>query len=479
LLVFVLSFLIFIPPDTEIKAKAMGTAPVELKEVTYKLKTGVLELPSNISPLFDKVKRSLTLDKSAESFKPNVGQIYVDSNNGSALKIKSFETDEKGRRIIKTELPELTEVLEEFNIPLQTVKPTAGNIKIYRKGVSFTSKTAISSAPIASIDNKSYSAADANGEIHRFEMQDLMLLDEGDKSKGTYLQLKVNGFIEFQLPTLTVQGNLADFQVNLNAYEKSEISAHLEGKIKKDRDFLIFGYTVPFKIGTADIGIYLHFNVDGEITVNVKVEQGVSFDTGITGKYDFPFSYDFGSHFNSDHYFRFSSSVQGNITATAGVAAKCGLKVFDTNLAGLRAEFGVKVKASINNTDVDVGVNAFLDINAKVIGHDYKIYNNEWKIYESHEKYTAGYTIALNEVNANSNKISGTATQNESPYTGKVSITIKRGGTVLLNNYKVACSAEGKFTYNYANLHPNDIVTAKIDIASPVVSTNSYGCHTL
>jgi hypothetical protein len=256
------------------------------------------------------------------------------------------------------------------------------------------------------------------------------------------------------------------------------------GKLNKDIEVPIFAYPLDFDIGSASVGVFLHCKVNGEISIVVTVDQGVSLDAGINGDSAFYIPYNVNSHFNSDHWFNVTPSIQGRIEASASVRAKANLVVLNKTIAGLYMDLGVKGKAEIANERVDLNIDAFLDIGGGVMGVDYTIYKHDWKIYESHEKHTAGFNIALKEANAYTNTISGTITKgpNNDPYTGNAILTIKHsnGSTDTIN----APCTNGAFIYpnprsalilppfqNRFNLLPQDKVNAKVDTTEANVET--------
>lgn len=323
-----------------------------LIDARYTLKSGVQVLPEAVSHSYDKSIKSLPLPSNKNTFNPNVGQVYVDMANKTALRIKSINTDAKGSRTAVIETPELSEVLADFHIPLQTVKPNSANVVILHKGVKCTP----SFSPTASADNKLYVAGETSDNVHRFDLTNFVLFESGDSNSDNYIKAVVNGFIELKMPAITVAANMWSYKLDFSASELSKIELDIKGKLNKDIEVPIFAYTLGFDIGSASVGVFLHCKVNGEISIVVTVDQGVSLDAGIKGDSAFYIPYNVNSHFNSEHWFNVTPSIQGRIEVSTSVRAKANLVVWDRTIAGLYMDLGVRGKAEIANARVDLNI---------------------------------------------------------------------------------------------------------------------------
>lgn len=135
----------------EVPARAQGVN-YEIKESVKRIPQGMqysldtltldrlatFEIGEENEEPFDKINgirrpagsKLLTVQKStASSFDPNIGEIYIDEDEGNAFRILGYEGDnQQGYDLYAVEIPELPEVFNSYNIPKQTINLTTGNI---------------------------------------------------------------------------------------------------------------------------------------------------------------------------------------------------------------------------------------------------------------------------------------------------------------------------------------------------------------
>lgn len=463
LLAAIFTVILLLPSNQTVKARAISAPEVKKPRinVTYTLKDGVQVLPEAVSPLYNKNTKLLTLPSNIR-FNPNVNQIYVDMQHKTALKIKSIQTDTKGIKTITTETPELNDVLKDFNIPRQTVALLPSDAVILHQGV-----TPVKIYPPTASAGKTLLSLEDPPSTQRYDLSDFVLFESGDSNSNNYIKATVNGFIEFQSPSLTIDANFWNYNVNFNAFERSQLNLEVKGKLNQDLEVPLVGYPLDFGIGGVSAAVYLHCSVNGEIDIRIGVEQGVSIDAGIHGDSIAYIPRNVDGDFDSSSYFTVTPSIQGKIDASFSVRCKAELRILEVS-AGLYLDLGVKGTATVSNARVDLSIKAFIDFEGGIAGHNYTFYYDDWAIYESHEQYTAGYKIALTEVNAYTNNISGTVTKNDNPFDGFVFITIKHQNGIA-NIIKVPCTA-GVFS-KATSLVPQDKVSARVDVTEVNVTT--------
>lgn len=429
-------------------------APAELKGATYKLKNGVQQLPASAKKLFKVKNGAFVLNKGYSNFRPSVGQIYIDNETQTAMQVRSISKDSSGQPSYRMANPSIDDVIADFNIPAQTVRPNVSNVKTVpgvtvkpvKKQAPFLLKpTASLSNNPSGIDFASIFAANESEDEggQNFAFKDITILDKSDGKNS--IKVTASGSVNLESPAIELSGKFDDYvSVDFTAGETVDIK--ITGDVVLDEDVTIplGAYEVPFGFGKVYVGIYLNFKVNGNLHVEIGVNQNCTIDMGASADLWWFIPHNIKPHNNSTSGLKVTTSLDGRIHAEAWVIPKAGIEFLGMTIGELSLKLGLVADAAISNTNVDIVVNAVFNIKVVFFDEDYTLFNKEWELYQSHKRYTGGYTFNIEKADSYYDQLQGTVQKDKKNYTGDIVVNVRHTDKPD-SNFDVQCQ-DGKFS---------------------------------
>lgn len=297
------------------------------------------------------------------------GDIVVDEASGKSLKILKADAD--GGYLVTR--PTIYELFSELTIPRQIIVPTAANITEYGvKGIPVKEYAAL-------LDGRSGGGQKLmSGSVPSADMQKMYQLFESRGSKiyrynGDYVFSSFNLGSGQSMVKLHLEGALgvspgivADYSLFhgyefgfVDAAQFIDLKALLDVKITQEMYCPVFSVEVPIpKLGAVRVGIYLVLNVDGDITLTVKAEEGTIASASVYGstKFGIPTSFHINKGFDS--FSGAECDPMGYIHAGVYVTPLVQLEILDVDVFDAQLRLGFYAYADFTETTMNYGVDA-------------------------------------------------------------------------------------------------------------------------
>ncbi len=434
---------------TGMAATEENVAGVQLQGVTYKFKPNVEPIPTgvNISYSEDGYK---FMFKDTKGFNPQKGKIYVDMKSKVAFQLESDIKKDKGVNIADISFADLEDILEDLNIPEQSLELTPGNIdkSLNIKNIKYeTQKFEKEQTKSSDQTGTKSSTNEVRHEYaFKYKFNDLFLFEKSSDSGA--IVVTATGEIMLTKPTIIANFKWNDkFKISFEASEYANIEITGTVTLKEEIKVLIGGFEVPFVIGKVYCGIYLVLGVDGKITVLVEVEQGVDIKTSMDGKLTWGIiPYDVRYDCDIDNTFNVSASYDAYIKTRAAVVPSAGITVLGYNLLDLSLWLGLEAEVAKQSTGgVTTNVDAFFKIVGWIFDEPYTIYEDRWPIYtKTSKELDKVFNIQITKVCAYENMVEGNILKQGKNYTGTLTVFVKNKSGKL-NQYIIQCS-DGYFS---------------------------------
>ncbi|TAH65125.1 MAG: hypothetical protein EWM47_11520 [Anaerolineaceae bacterium] len=393
----------------------------------------------------DYIPKSITVDSNtSKSLSPRIGTIYYDEANQSVMKVTgSSTTDVLGMTTIPVEQPEISELIENLNIPEQTIPLSNDCISYVNEEVSMM--TDIYSQSTDDIESFSTSGRKPMVEI---DLSGLDLIDEStDKDHEEEYKAKLkaiddnpnlNGYakaqakeklkeeeealekereseLKYKAKVEITEGTLKIYEPTLTAYAKwgfwgdfkSEASANIDVEsdllidgdlnISKQVEILIYGYDIDFEIGKFYAGVYLVLGLNGQIDFQIRVQQEGTVRVGVKAVgWLIPMAAYPVVEYNSKK-FETAITASGELKLWAHAMPKAGIELF--NIKVLSASFRVGLEANVKlelssaSQSVRLWIDMILQLNAVVFGCNIDILDKRFNMYDRTWSHTEGESI--------------------------------------------------------------------------------------
>lgn len=348
--------------------------------------------------------KQMILDKTATAFKPKKGEIYVDQAGKSLIKVIGTPyNDSIGNRIVPITEPDFNEVFEYYKIPKQTLALNSSNVTYIAPEVQMIDSSASSGSTSGNSKSKSStnditfklprgvvlydSTKDAEEQAQQAAGdQTLESKEEEDPTDYDNLEgisdteeinvkvwIEKDSFITLKNPTFSPEVDLGiisqSVSLNFNADVEADITVKASLNFHKVIEKCVYGYDIEVPFGKAYVGIFVVVDIAGNVQVQVRTITKGKAETGITGKAIglVPIVvYPTGNFIPST--FDMGFSVNGTITAKAGVVPQAGLKIGKLRF-GLQIWAGIKATAKFSGqagTSNEVGGPAYLEGSLKI-----------------------------------------------------------------------------------------------------------------
>ena len=296
----------------------------------------------------------------------SAGDIVVDEAAERSLKILKVNQD--GTYI--TARPTMYELFSEFTIPRQVIVPTAANITEYGvRGIPVKDYAAmlagqdgggqkLMSGSVPSADmQKMYQLFETRGaKVYRYN-GDYVFSSFNFSSGQSAVKLHLEGALGIS------PGIVADYSLFrgyefgfVDAAQFIDLKALLDVKITQEMYCPVFSLEVPIpKLGAVRVGIYLVINVDGDITLTVKAEEGVIASASVYGstKFGIPTSFHINKGFDS--FSGAECDPMGYIHAGVYVTPLVQLEILDVDVFDAQLRLGFYAYADFTETTMNYG----------------------------------------------------------------------------------------------------------------------------
>ncbi|HHX11383.1 MAG TPA: hypothetical protein GX731_01070, partial [Clostridiales bacterium] len=389
--------------------------------------------------------KSLKIDRNTnESLTPKIGKIYYDAANQSVMKvIGDPKTDASGMTTIPVEQPEVNELIEDLNIPEQTIPLSNDSISyindevrmmtdIYSQSTDdIKSLSSSGREPMVEIDLSGLDLIDMNTDKdHKKALEDkLKAIDDNPNLNGyakaqakeklkedeealenereSELKYKAKveiteGTIKIYKPTLTAYakwGFWGDFQAEASANIDVESDLLIDGdlNISKQVEILIYGYDIDFDIGKFYAGVYLVVGLNGQINFQIRVQQEGTVKVGVKAVgWLVPMAAYPVVEYDSKK-FETAITASGELKLWAHAMPKAGIELFGFKVlsASFRVglEANVKLELSSESQSVRLWIDMILQLNAVVFGNNIDILDKRFNIYDRTWAHTKGESI--------------------------------------------------------------------------------------
>lgn len=393
---------------------------------------GSLALPGaqlNTSPASETIKdlnelkypigsKYMVIDQNESKFIPMAGEIYIDEDRKTAVKILgNATTDSSGKKIVPVIQPEFSEIFQSYKIPAQTVKLNEANVSYKRSGVSVTTlPDSLPGKPIAALDSFKFSPTASDNDImFKLSFSDVTLYEypqkeedknpdeikkdgdekaeddgsmrdnQSDTSDGDKTQkenppppslegvdeksdfsMKVyieSGEIKIHKPSFFAEADIGiiNQEIKMGLDYQTDMNLTIKGNLKFDKviETCILGYDVDIPYGRAFVGVFLVVDAKGKVTVTTKVTTTGHIETGFKASAFLFVPYYVGPYcaYKPDT-FDVGFTADGEISAMVAAVPKIGLTICDYNIGELQLWAGVKANAKFH-----IEADAYADLN--------------------------------------------------------------------------------------------------------------------
>ncbi|MDI6846374.1 MAG: hypothetical protein QME28_09580 [Candidatus Saccharicenans sp.] len=377
-----------------------------------------------------------------------IGSIIYDENTRLAAKIVGKSTIQN--RIYYTLLrPQLNEVLEEFEIPQQTVRLTSGNITpLTPSAVRFQYRQTVSNV----VSLRSGERWHIKNPWLKIEFDDVPLV--AYTSGGRSVSVRLSGRIG--LTPIDVNGRYSCFsgyEFKLSSGEEISLKVTVAMNVKEDMKIPLFAIDIPALIATIRGGFYLLVGVDGRFTLGAEVTEWLEAEAGVSGRTFFWMPTGFNPFFRLNKGFETETFFAGQINGYVKAGPLLELELLGWNLVGAGGLIGIGIDCQIlgwgSESLLDVDIYASLELYATLFGYRVNFVNNTFNLYHLQKPNTVGYDINYTEACAWRGKIWGVIRRDLGngkfePVSDTLKLKVERNNQIV-DTVTVQSDSEGRF----------------------------------
>lgn len=382
------------------------TMPASISNVSYQYNDWVKFMDlSNVT----KVGNSINIPASNLS----VGDIVVDESGQNSLKILKVNAD--GTYI--TAKPAMIDLFSEFTIPRQFIEPNEANITEFDvKGISAHDYA----AKLANESGSGETQKLMSGDIPSADMQTMYNLfnDRGSRIyeyDGDYtfssfnlgsglssIKLHLDGALGVS-PNVVASYSFSDgYEFGfVNAAQFIDLKANLSVQIDQEMYCPIFAIDLSIAdIGAVRVGVYLVLDVDGDISMTIKAEEGSIATASVSGntKYGIPTSFNINKSFES--FSGAECDPMGYIHAGVYITPLVMLEILSVDVFDAQIRMGFYAYADFTENTLNYGVDfviyafvTILDDRTDLIKYNMSIFERSKSMRK--EDYVIFYTSRL------------------------------------------------------------------------------------
>lgn len=391
--------------------------PASFQRVTYRFKQGVMVIRKiesqriinnlkvaeevtqakalNLSPKMKLqqgalIERRILNESGISTLK--IGAIIYDETTKLAAKVIG-QTNLKNREYMILSRPQIHEVMDEFEIPRQTVTLTSGNITpLTPASVQFQYARPSSSG----VSFRSREDWHIQNPWLKINFDDVPLM--AYTSEGRSISVRLSGRIG--LTPIRATGSYSCFsgyEFKLSSGEEISLKVTVAMSLREDLKIPLFAIDIPAVIANVRGGFYLLVGVDGRFTLVAEATEWLEAEAGVKGGTFFwvPTSFNpfwgLNKGFESDAYF--AGQVKGYIKA--GPLAEIELLGWDLVGAGGLVGMGIdcQVLGAGSDSILDADLYGSVELYATLFGWRINIINNTYHLYHMKKPNTYGYDV--------------------------------------------------------------------------------------
>lgn len=459
-IMLVISLFLAVPSFAATYYNIQQPKPAEFKNVTYKYK-------DNVVVLDDFAMERVDIDDDGVITIPNVNltrdTILVDEGSKAVLNVDKIEGKNS---FMQTTQPRIENILEDFNIPEQTVVLNPANI------VNPSVEPSISYGKTSIFPSTHSSGSGSNMNIDFvFHDKDLTVCtSEGGKVKVT-LDGKVS------LIGMAIRGQYSfsgGYNFSLVTGEEVNISIESKFEFKQQVRIPITGFDIPCGIGNVYAGLFLVANIDGSFTLEVDIEQGVIAEAGVEGGTFFGIPTSVHPYFKHKEKFNIITDFTGKINGFVAITPAVGIRLLGEDIFNAEVRLGMALDVKSNPSRyLDVHVYGLLQTFVGILGKDITIFDKTFSLYHTYKPDTPGFKMNIQESCAYRDMVRGNIEKDSDkgfvPYNKEIIIHRYIQGD--WNNYTTfggICDASGNFEVNGVDMVKGDTVSIQVgDVISP------------
>lgn len=434
------------------RAKQRGVTPGAFKKVSYNYTDRVATLSSETrNKVMNSITNNGTID-SKEDIQLDKNKIYVDDE--SDLVLQAAKLTDKELIIYK---PKFEEVFQDFNLPLQTAQINLANTSYTIEGSQVSDRdTGANFDVLMSFDNTEYEYKEE--------------IKSGNTKQTVEIKIKLNGFVGFNEPTVEAQYSKNNgYKLLYKAQEKVDLKIESDVKFTSLTRIPLWAFDIPAgKIGNCKLGVFAVIDINGEVTLEVDIDQGINFEVGVQGKTLFYVPRSVSTINNTTSYCNVDYKIEGKLKAFGGVECVAEIKVKGYDILKLRGKGGIEANVEITNDGkdfkADMGFRIVLDGKVKKIDKDFTLLDKYIMIWEKTEKNFGGYKLLVKGADAYHDRVHGEIfkEKDSTAYNGNITLTVIHPNKSK-STYQGTTDDNGVFAMTDIDLKKGDKVSVKIE----------------
>ncbi|NPA36755.1 MAG: hypothetical protein GXO47_07890 [Chlorobi bacterium] len=423
------------------KALQKGEKPGEFKNVSYTYSSRVRVLsPVQKNTVYSGINDNGIVNVNAlKNFKPSPDSIYVDPESQMVMQFAPV-----GDKEMIAYRPQLNEIFKEINIPLQEVQLSLAN-------TTYTAEN----ATVFSIGG-----GDDYTMVMHFDSVTYKL-----KKGDVNMQVALVGDIKFKMPR--IEGKYSKnhgYKLVFKTEELAELRMYSTAKLKKEFKKPIWGFEIKAgDIGEATLGVFLVVDMNGEVKLEVKVDQGLSVEAGVRGGTKLGTPTSVHEIIRINPWSDVSYKIVSEMTAFAGVQCESKLKIYGHNALYIYTKTGGEVTVKTDNLNLDADAGFRVKVGGKIIKKKFTLYDRYFSLWHVSNRDFGGYEMNILEADAYRDYVIGHImdAKDDTPYSGELTVYVKHPNGSK-NSYKTTVNSDGYFAAQNVPMKKGDLVTVKV-----------------
>ncbi|SMC34179.1 S-layer homology domain-containing protein [Papillibacter cinnamivorans] len=430
-LIIVLALILVTPGFAPTADAAVETVPETLNGVSYQYNSRIKFLDLSVATGTESGVKIPGTSLAA-------GDVLVDRENQRSLKILKVNPD--GTYL--TTKPTMAELFSEFTIPHQVILPNAANITDYTvKGISVAQyisqsnsgeSTKIMSGTNSTLMNQIYGIFSDRGS-RIYEYDGVYEFTPFGKPGSGKVKLSLSGAIGVS-PGIVAEYSLFDgYEFGfVNAAQFIDLNIMFDVAIQEELYLPVFAVNVPIAgLGNVRMGVFLVVDMDGNITLTIRAEEGIVANASVYGKTKFGIPTSFHVNTGFDKYFGAECDPMGYIHAGLYITPLVGLEILDVDVFGAQLRLGLYGYADITDTTMNYGVDFVVNAFVTIMDDRTNLINIQIPIIERNKSFRASddvifyfsrlcvYQDRIN-IAAMTKRLAGTSAPNALPFSDKL-----------------------------------------------------------
>lgn len=408
-------------------------APAKLAGVTYTLADNVVELNSDVTRGIRSVRQAENSNTAAGGsisriirqgglikaeqletaanlplIKP--GQVFVDMENDLAFKVPALpsKAGDGFDGYVPVVMPEMQEIIKDFNIPEQTARLNQANVTRFVKDADGNSLDMYLKKPgqtyIMSQNNsmEPIKPTHLKNIIAEFQFPAKGVNLNGVTSSGNPVSVNVKGYLGIGDMSLNGYYKKWKYAFWFSVAEEMQLNATVAMDLKEEVRIPILGVDVGFnsKVGSIAGGLFLVVGVDGKFTLQMESRQWVKLDkVGLKGKNAFYVPCTIGPLYKiGDNGFDLDARFNGAVDGYVKGGALLELSLFGLDIVGAGAFAGMGARTAVSGDYIEADLYGIVQAYVRFLGKQKNVINWQPNIFHKKQANTAGYIVTFKEV---------------------------------------------------------------------------------